>query len=118
VEPAVFFGSGKRIFSVSRVGWNSVHVAAEEKVRTGPFPPYRSQKVWSPFADFLIERLDAAGLKKAADLPGDGLLLARHSRIGRRPDEPNEEVPDIPVGRKMRLEGVQGLGHDMCLLFL
>jgi hypothetical protein len=93
-------------------------VAAEEKVRTGPFPPYRSQKVRSPFADFLIERLDAAGLKKAADLPGDGLLLARHSRIGRRPDEPNEEVPDIPVGRKMRLEGVQGLGHDMCLLFL
>jgi hypothetical protein len=81
VETAVFFSSGKRIFSVSRVGWNSVHVAAEEKVRTGPFPPYRSQKVRSPFADFLIERLDAVGLKKAADLPGDGLLLARHSRI-------------------------------------
>jgi hypothetical protein len=56
-------------------------VAAEKKVRTGPFPPYRSQKVRSPFADFLIERLDAVGLKKAADLPGDGLLLARHSRI-------------------------------------
>jgi hypothetical protein len=56
-------------------------VAAEEKVRTGPVPPYRSQKVRPPFADFLIERLDAVGLKKAADLPGDGLLLARHSRI-------------------------------------
>jgi hypothetical protein len=56
-------------------------VAAEKKAPTGPFPPYRSQKVRSPFADFLIERLDAVGLKKAADLPGDGLLLARHSRI-------------------------------------
>ena len=81
VETAVFFGRGKRVFGVSLVGWNRIHVAAEEKVRTGPSPSDRSQKVRPPFADFLIVRLDAAGLKKVADLPGDGLLLARHPRI-------------------------------------
>ena len=118
VETAVLFDGGERVFRVSRVGRDRVHMAAEEKVRTGPSLPHRSQKVRPSLADLLIDRLDAAGLKESPDLSCDGLLLARHSRIGWRPDEPDKKLPDIRVGRKVRPEGLQGLGHDMPLLFL
>jgi hypothetical protein len=93
-------------------------MAAEEKMRSGPSLAYRSHEVRPSFADFLIDRLDAVGFEESADLPGDGFFLARDSRKGRRPDEPNEKFPDIRVGRKMRPEGVQGDGHEVCLLFL
>jgi hypothetical protein len=113
VETAVLFDGGKHVFRIPLIGRDRIHVAAEEKVRTGPPLPHRSQKVRAPVADLLIDRLDATGLKEGADLSGDGFLLARHSRIGRRPDEPDKKVSDLRFGRKMRPESVQGDGHDV-----